>query len=333
MPEARTVNCPACGLPAELTPNTSHSCTKRGKRFTLKLVSPGYVPKEAPRPNDSRPPVPDAQPTTRVFISHSTADAAWIESALLPSLATAGISYWYSRRDLQPADAWERRLVAEVQASHALVLVMSPQSAASDWVKDEVSLAISTLGMSRILPVLLRPCDSSDFHIRLPRLQHIDCTQDAANGLRLLTQAIRAGGAPQSESETTASRVGAYRPVGPGSRLRFGQLISGPVVLTSFTLLLCLIVSVVSLLMLRGSDADSSHSRQAARVPAGDTGRVVGTDSGHGEPVGKTPNLETARATWSISIPGVRPTDRVQRWLDPRAKSVSRSSHGNLANS
>ncbi|MBI3821774.1 MAG: toll/interleukin-1 receptor domain-containing protein [Planctomycetes bacterium] len=76
----------------------------------------------------------------RVFVSHSTLDRKWVEAEVVKTLNRKGI--------------------------HA-------NSAKSDWVHDEVYWAIFNRP-SKIVTVIMDECNLWDFHIRIPRLQHID---------------------------------------------------------------------------------------------------------------------------------------------------------------
>jgi hypothetical protein len=69
---------------------------------------------------------------------------------------------------------------------------MSPDSAASDWVRDEVFWAIAKRP-GRLLPVLLAPCDPWRFHIRVARIHHIDFSVDPAEGQRILLERLTGG--------------------------------------------------------------------------------------------------------------------------------------------
>jgi hypothetical protein len=54
-----------------------------------------------------------------------------------------------------------------------MILVISPESAASEWVKAETAWALANLP-GKLIPILLRETPSTDMHVRLPLLQHID---------------------------------------------------------------------------------------------------------------------------------------------------------------
>jgi thioredoxin len=123
----------------------------------------------------------------RVFVSHSTQDRALVESEIIPLLKRHGVETWYSRDSIVPADQWERSILQGLKACDCFLLVMSPRSASSPWVKREVDWVFNKGGRT-IVPVLLKDCDPDDFHIGLAGLQHVDFSTDREAGRRQLLQ-------------------------------------------------------------------------------------------------------------------------------------------------
>lgn len=109
----------------------------------------------------------------RVFLSHSTLDRGLVESAIVAPLDRASIPSWYARTNIKTATQWEREILKGMEGCGWFLMVASPQSAASEWVKDEVFWAMQHRP-SNIITVIMQPCDLYRFHLRLPRLQHID---------------------------------------------------------------------------------------------------------------------------------------------------------------
>lgn len=110
---------------------------------------------------------------SRIFISHASADRAFVESELLGLLKALGFDPWYSEAEIYTGEQWERSILAALRTSKWLLLVMSPRSAQSEWVKDEIFFQI-TENPDRIVPVMIEACNPEDFHIRLRRLQWLD---------------------------------------------------------------------------------------------------------------------------------------------------------------
>jgi hypothetical protein len=70
------------------------------------------------------------------------------------------------------------------------LLVVSPRSLDSEWVKDELFWAIDNRP-DRIIPVVIGQCSPADFHIRLRRIQPIDFVEDPVEGRSKLLAALR----------------------------------------------------------------------------------------------------------------------------------------------
>jgi formylglycine-generating enzyme required for sulfatase activity len=113
----------------------------------------------------------------RVFISHATADRDFIEREIIPLLQRNGVETWYARDDIAAADEWERTILQGLRSCDYFLVVMSPHSARSRWVKREVDWAFHK-GEKPVVPVLLADCDSDDFHIGLAGIQHVDYRHD-----------------------------------------------------------------------------------------------------------------------------------------------------------
>ena len=90
----------------------------------------------------------------RLFISHATADRRFVERELLGLLRALGFDPWFAEADIQSTQQWERSILGALKSSKWFVLVMSPQSAASEWVKDEIAWAIDERP-DNIIPILI----------------------------------------------------------------------------------------------------------------------------------------------------------------------------------
>jgi hypothetical protein len=126
----------------------------------------------------------------KVFISHATQDREFVEREIIRLLEGHGVETWYSKEDIRTADWWERTLLHGLQACDWFLVVMSPRSAQSEWVKDEVHWAVEERP-GRVIPVLLEDCNVQDFHIRITRIQHVDFSRDLPQAQRKLLEALR----------------------------------------------------------------------------------------------------------------------------------------------
>jgi len=112
-------------------------------------------------------------PEQRVFVSHSTSDREFVEREVISHLERHGIRTWYSKVAIQTAAEWETSIRRGLESCDWFLIVLSPRSASSEWVKDELHWAIDKRP-NRIIPVLIEDCEPRDFHIRMARIQHVD---------------------------------------------------------------------------------------------------------------------------------------------------------------
>src|SRR5512134_2891327 len=96
--------------------------------------------------------VPNRMP--QIFISYSRKDIAF-SRRLAGDLETVGYNVWWDLTDLRGGDDWPRVIPAAIEASQYVIVVMSPNSAISDWVAKEYTQALDL--RKKIIPIMLRP--------------------------------------------------------------------------------------------------------------------------------------------------------------------------------
>lgn len=86
----------------------------------------------------------------QVFLSyaHEDQDAALM---LVRELERAGLSVWWDHT-IPPGKSWDEVISAAIEAAAAAVVIWSPNSTASDWVKEEAQIALAG---RKYLPVIL----------------------------------------------------------------------------------------------------------------------------------------------------------------------------------
>lgn len=138
---------------------------------------------------------------SQLFISHSTKDREWVERELLGLVSALSLDAWFAEDDIESAEQWERSILSGLKASSMFVLVMSENSAGSEWVRDELNWAMSNREGS-ILPLMIDGCSPTDFHLRLPRVQYIDFTVDRDKAKEeLIAKLVRQQYVEQSDSD------------------------------------------------------------------------------------------------------------------------------------
>jgi hypothetical protein len=91
-----------------------------------------------------------------VFISHAEKDRPYAAS-LERALKSAGVRVW-EPGNIQPGDNWALEIGKALAEADALVVLLSPDAVASEWVQREIEFAISSPQFKdRLIPVLVRP--------------------------------------------------------------------------------------------------------------------------------------------------------------------------------
>jgi hypothetical protein len=101
----------------------------------------------------------------RVFISHSRTDRRLAED-LATRLSVAGFAAW-SEQELFPGDNWPLAIGKALDQSEAMIVLVSPESAKSESVRNEILYALSSLQYAnRVIPVQVRPTDEMPWILR-----------------------------------------------------------------------------------------------------------------------------------------------------------------------
>jgi hypothetical protein len=153
---------------------------------------------------------------TTCFISHTTKDRKFVEGELLGLLEALNIEPWYSRQDISAASEWEPEIRKALEASSWFLVVVSPSSAASYWVRREVAWAMANLH-GRIIPVLLEDTQLDDLHVELNHIQLLDFRRNKNSGrnelIRLVLQHSMRQSALEGEWRGVANQP--HSPFGP----------------------------------------------------------------------------------------------------------------------
>jgi hypothetical protein len=122
------------------------------------------------------------------FLSYSRTDERFA-IRLAKDLRERGVSMWVDQLDIRPSEHWDRAIERAVRDCKGLVVVLSPRSAVSDNVADEISFAIDS-GKS-VLPVMIERCS---LPLRITRMQVIDATRDYDSALEQCFAELTRGG-------------------------------------------------------------------------------------------------------------------------------------------
>lgn len=100
-------------------------------------------------------------PIGKVFISHASADKAFVDR-LVADLAARAIPVWYDKLDLRVGDSVTGGINEGLAASKYFLIVLSTSSVASRWVTEELNAALMeqvARGGTFLLPALLEDCE------------------------------------------------------------------------------------------------------------------------------------------------------------------------------
>ena len=88
-----------------------------------------------------------------IFLSYKREEQA-DALRLIQSFEAAGFSVWWDDR-IDPTSSWDETIEREITAAKAVVVLWTPLSTASDWVRTEAHFASNA---KKLVPALLRPC-------------------------------------------------------------------------------------------------------------------------------------------------------------------------------
>jgi 5'-deoxynucleotidase YfbR-like HD superfamily hydrolase len=129
-----------------------------------------------------------------VFLSHSSLDRHIVEEEIIPVLEKGGVTVWYSPAEIRTSEQWERSIRSGLESSEWFVIVISRNSAKSEWVKHELNWAVQNRwSPGRIIPIALDDSKVDVFHLALDRLQWVHFRRDPQAKTKLV-QLFAGGG-------------------------------------------------------------------------------------------------------------------------------------------
>ncbi|MGD0089571.1 MAG: toll/interleukin-1 receptor domain-containing protein [Planctomycetota bacterium] len=94
----------------------------------------------------------------KVFLSHSSRDRVFADR-LVSLLRSHGVRVWYSRTHIRGAQQWHDEIGRALARCDWFLLVLSPHSVKSLWVKRELLYALQKKRYEeRIIPLLYKKC-------------------------------------------------------------------------------------------------------------------------------------------------------------------------------
>lgn len=125
-------------------------------------------------------------PPQEIFLSHSSLDRSFADS-IAETLRNHGIPVWYSRTNILGAQQWQDEIGEALMRCDWFVILLSPNSVTSTWVKRELMFALSDDKFDdKIVPVRYQPCEYRTLSWTLSLFQTIDFSEDSESGFREL---------------------------------------------------------------------------------------------------------------------------------------------------
>lgn len=145
----------------------------------------------------------------QVFTSYSRRDTEVVDT-IVEKMSQAGISVWIDREAIKAGNTWRVQIVQAIDTCHAFVLMLSPNSAASDNVRKEIDLSQDS-GRT-IFAVMLEPTKlPAEIRYQLAGLQFIDVQmlgfEEAVDRLVETVKEHLAKFAPVEEPETRQAEL------------------------------------------------------------------------------------------------------------------------------
>lgn len=120
-----------------------------------------------------------------LFLSHSSRNRRFA-AKLASVLRDHGVPVWFSETHIAGAQQWHDEIGSALDRCDWFLLVLSPSSVKSRWVKRELLYALEESRYDgRIVPLLYRRCDIKDVNElswTLSSLQRVDFTRNFDHG-------------------------------------------------------------------------------------------------------------------------------------------------------
>lgn len=115
---------------------------------------------------------------SEIFISHSSKNPSFV-SRLEQVLTAHGLKSFMSKTGIRGAQEWHDEIGTALRRCDWFLLILSPQSVRSVWVKRELIYALQeNRYKERIIPILYRNCDQDALSWTLSAIEWVDFRKD-----------------------------------------------------------------------------------------------------------------------------------------------------------
>ena len=127
-------------------------------------------------------------PVPHFFMSYSRDDAD-LQRRIIAELRGRGINVWVDIENLIPGSpVWEREIERSIRAAAGIIVLLSPGSHNSEWVRREISFAEQN--EKRIFPILVSGDEDDSIPLRLSNHQYVDLRRNFHQGIDELANAL-----------------------------------------------------------------------------------------------------------------------------------------------
>jgi len=128
---------------------------------------------------------------TKVFISYrrSQPDIDFVETLSKLLRAQSGVSVWLDSQEIKLGESWQKSIDQALRNADVVVLVLSPASSESEWVRNEIGLARKLDKV--IIPILIAGEASSIEMLNLRDVQFVDARQNYENAISSLVTTLK----------------------------------------------------------------------------------------------------------------------------------------------
>src|SRR4029077_8509261 len=96
-----------------------------------------------------------------LFISHSSIDKPFVYRLSI-DLVARGMPVWFDTREIGTGDSLQQKIFDGIGTSDYVIVVLSPNSVASEWVQKELTAALTLeqrRGRKFVLPIRIADCE------------------------------------------------------------------------------------------------------------------------------------------------------------------------------
>lgn len=123
-----------------------------------------------------------------VFISYSHTDKKWAD-ALRSGLTEEGFEVTVPGDDIEAGENWHLEIGKALDRANAMVVLLSPESVASRYIRAEIEYALGSPHFrDRLIPLLVKPTDDVPWILR--KQQFIRATKDVDETVHRVAEAL-----------------------------------------------------------------------------------------------------------------------------------------------